>query len=460
MNSKKIVDQYYLIFLLIFTQLVATDVKLPESTKVITPKRSHTTMIFIAGYNDLASFADRNLSQMVAVGSNNNNNIVVHADIKKLGQPKMAKRYYIERNKLLQCGPILTTSSGDANTLLDFINFSISNFPADGYNLIVWNHGTGAVEPYLKKAINTSELFSFNSETKLIELNRNIDFLEYINTKIGTINFVRGSCVDDSTGTYITNQQFGRVLDTACKQYLKGKKFDCIIFDACLMSMIEVITPILLANNGQGAAKFFIGSQEVVLGPGYDYVKIFKPFTGQNLNATEFAKHIVNSYAQVYGKITKDYTQSAIDLESVKLLENNINIIATILIEGLNKQKNKSVKKMIATCTAKGVCTSFEEKTYKDISDLFTNFLNRINMIELTTTIDTQNYKNKLSQELQNGINLISRCVIENKAGDNLKRAKGISIYLPDQKIHPSYSSTDFAVFNKWGEFLVKYVTN
>ncbi len=130
------------------------------------------------------------------------------------------------------------------------------------------------------------------------------------------------------------------------------------------------------------------------------------------------------------------------------------------MIEGLNKQKNKSVKKMIATCTAKGVCTSFEEKTYKDISDLFTNFLNRINMIELTTTIDTQNYKNKLSQELQNGINLISRCVIENKAGDNLKRAKGISIYLPDQKIHPSYSSTDFAVFNKWGEFLVKYVTN
>ncbi|MCL4361726.1 clostripain-related cysteine peptidase [Candidatus Dependentiae bacterium] len=424
-----------------------------------TPHKDRTLAFYICAYNDLSPFADRNLNQLLSIGSTAYANFVAFVDIRKPNQTKVAKIYHIEKNNLKLLAEFPNVSSGDANTLLNFCRFAIEKFPANKYDLILWNHGTGAIEPNIKKAINTSLLFKFNNATKLIELDRSIEFLEYV-YNMGNATDERGSCFDDGASMYIKNQQLGQVLDTICRESLHGGQFEFIIFDACLMAMVEVLCPIKNANNRKGAAKYFIGSQEVVLGSGYDYSRLLSPLISQPLATEDFARHIVTSYSKTYHHLTRDYTQSAINLDQFDLLEKNINDIAQLLIHGLKNQKNRSVKKTISYAISKYLCTHFDESTYKDYNSVLINIRNNISKMELNNQRETNQFRNQLTDLINQGCDIISRIVLINVAGDNLKNAKGISIYFPENRIHPSYPSTDFAKLNSWSSFIAHFMAS
>ncbi len=55
---------------------------------------------------------------------------------------------------------------------------------------------------------------------------------------------------------------------------------------------------------------------------------------------------------------------------------------------------------------------------------------------------------------LEEGRSLIQKSVIANTVGKNLHNAKGITIYLPKDRIHSSYRKTLFAENNHWIYFL------
>lgn len=417
--------------------------------------RTTTFMTYISAVNDLFPFAGRNLKQMQNIGSNERLTITAHFDMHRPGQPKLTRRFLIGKNKLIQIGPDYSMDSGEVNTLTSFCKWAIESYPADDYILVLWNHGTGILEPIIKRAINPAQLFTINPTTKLIELNRSISFFDFIKEQNALIKpELRGICFDDTTGNYLTNQKLKEALHIITNDYLKGNKLSLIGFDACLMSMIEV------ASIVKDYAHIMVSSQEVELGTGWPYAEVLAPYLTHSPDTITFAKHIVTSFDKAYSKITNDFTQSALDLAYLPLIEQNVDKLSLLLIKGLKNQKNKTVKESIRLSRHKNFCTHFDETTYLDYKHLLTNLYSHIHRYELKTPQETTHFRQELTTIIKEGLKLINQVVIENAMGKNLQNAGGISIYLPEYQIHSSYRKSEFANNTHWLAFLIQYLTS
>lgn len=409
-------------------------------------------LVYMSADNDLFPFAGRNIKQMQAVGSNDRIKILIHFDMHRPGQKKISKRFFIEKDKIIQIGPDMQMDSGNMNTLIDFFKFATEMFSPTEYEIILdlWNHGTGIIEPTIRKSINPSKLFSYNHTTRLIELNRSVGFLDFISSGQETKKS-RGICFDDTTGNYLTNHNLKEALKIITQKII-GKKLAIVCCDACLMSMIECMCPI------KDYIEYFVSSQEIELGTGYNYTNVLKPFLLKNLNKEEFAKHIVDAYSEMYGKITHDYTQSAVDLSQINLLQQNINEISKLLIQGLSHQSKNCIKDYIKISRNKNNCTYFDEPSYIDLGHFYQNLINNINKCNLIYPNTTNEFKDNLDQLLKDGLYIINKIVIANTVGKNLKHAKGISIYFPENYIHKSYYDSEFAKNTYWLKFLIEYL--
>lgn len=420
----------------------------PHKKKTKTNNNKRTIMIYMAADNDLRPFAARNIQQIANIGSNQYVTIVVHLDIRITGNKKITRRYLIEKDQVFHIDPYnpLTQQmdSGNPATLISFCEWAIKNYIADEYDLILWNHGTGILEPPHGKIINPMDLFVFNPATHRLDLDRSVGFLEAISNWEPT---QRGVCWDDTTGNYLSNRKLETALETICQKCLHGKKFGIIGFDACLMSMIEVISFV------KRYAHVMVGSEEVELGMGWKYDEVLLPFTKTPLNTFDFASHIVNAYEKTYQSITNDYTLSAIDLNSVELLEKNIDYIAKLLIENLNNSQKSTIYHVIKESKNKLLCTHFDEPTYIDLHHFYKNLLSNLKKSENII------HKNILLAKLEEGMHLIEQLVIANTVGKNLKNAHGIAIYFPERVIHNSYNEAIFLKSNSWGTLLSRYIS-
>lgn len=421
-------------------------------------KKRCTVLLYGAARNDLLPFIDRNLMQLMQLGTNDEVTFLVHLDIFGSGRRKLTQRFIIYKNQMIQVGDDMQMDSGDPETLRDACTWGFTNFPSDMTVLILWNHGTGDLEPMRSKAINPSELYVFNPKTNLVELNRSIQFLEYIENKEETPD-VRGICFDEYTGHFLTNHQVGEVLRDINHTCLGGRPLDILCCDACLMMGIGFAYS-LKQYHTQPVARYLVGSQEVVLATGYPYAQMFGKLAAQPVSAEEFAKDTVRIFSDSYGRITHDYTQSAICLEALDPLYESIDTLGNLLIEGMKKQADKSVKNVIKKCSSRTTCTYFEEPSYKDLYQLLNNMLKNIDSIVLLSPADTTSFKQRLSAELRKCCSLIDRVVIANAAGKGLKDAHGISVYVADRKVYPSFPYTDFAQHTSWMNMLGLYLNS
>lgn len=423
-----------------------------QKNKIKVNKQKRTIMIYMAADNDLRPFAARNIQQMANIGSNENITIVVHLDIRISGNKKITRRYLIEKDQVLHVDPYnpLTQQmdSGNPATLISFCEWAIKNYPADEYDLILWNHGTGILEPPHGKIINPMDLFVFNPSTHRLDLDRSIGFMDAI-TNLNPQQ--RGVCWDDTTGNYLSNRKMEAALQTICQKFLDGKKFGIIGFDACLMSMIEVSSFI------KRYAHVMVGSEEVELGMGWKYDEVLLPFSRDKLDTFTFASHIVAAYEKTYQSITNDYTLSAINLDSIALLETNIDYISKLLLEGLEKQKSIFAP-LIKDSRNKMLCTHFDEPTYIDLHHFYKNLYNNLKKVAANNSSMNVSIKNNLVMKLEEGLQLIEQLVIAHTAGRNLKNSRGIAIYFPERNIHSSYQEAVFLASNSWGSLLSRYI--
>ena len=411
-----------------------------------------TFIVYISADNDLRGFAPRNIKQMAAIGSNKNINILVHLDIRISGNMKITRRYYIKKNKLVHVNADDPSSqkmdSGAPETLISCCRWAATDYPAKNYALILWNHGSGIVDPMRGKIFNVSELFTFNPLTNKLELDRSVGYLDLINAK----NIpCRGICWDDSSGHFLTNQDLDYALNAIYTDILKGKKLNIIGFDACLMSMLEI------GNIIKKYADVMVGSQEVIYGMGWHYTKLLYPFSTHSLDTKTFAQHIVNVYEQTYGKITDDYTLSAVDLSAINEIEENVNLVAQLLLSSFKMQKNESVRHILRISKNKLLCTHFDEPSYLDLHHLYNNIETNLKHLKLTDQKQEQLIKQELIQALSHGRNLIKKIVFANTAGKTLSKAMGLSIYFPERKLHSSYYKTNFAHTNAWIDLIARY---
>ena len=415
-----------------------------------TQKKPWTFMVYFAADNNLKPFVVKCIKRMAQLGSNNNINLVAQLDTKTKAGEKITRRYYIEKNKVLHMNYDDPTTqkmdSGNPKTLISFCKWAITNYPAKQYAVVLWNHGSGIIDPITSRSIDTSRLYMLNPEIGLFELDRRIPFLDLLEQEESGYPD-RGICWDDTTGHYMSNQG----LEYALKEIKKiiGKKIDLLGLDACLMSMIEV------ANITKHYAQVSIGSEEVGYNYGWDYYAILSPFVNHILSPKDFARHIVATYKKTYTPIINDFTHSALDLKIIYVLEKNIDTVARLLIESLSNQKNNSVKRVIKASRNGRVCTHFNEPSYIDLHHFYTNLLANLKYIEYQKNTEL---KESLRQALTDGCKIIDQVVFANVFGKGLRKAKGISIYFPERRIHLSYRKTNFVKENAWGAFISRYL--
>lgn len=411
-------------------------------------KKPWTFMVYMAADNDLHPFAATNMKQMAAIGSNHNVNIVIHFDVKLNGSKKISRRYLVEKERFVPAAelPVPYMDSGDPKTLSSFVEWAVNKYPAHNYALILWNHGTGIIDPKYNKIINPAELFTFNPSTNKLELDRSSGFLDLL---FNVEHQERGICWDNTTGNYLTNKKFETALQDILYS-MNGQKLSLIGFDACLMAMLEV------ANLVKKYADVMVASEEVELGTGWNYTQVLSALAHSPIDKYAFAKHIVAAYENVYNHITNDYTQSAINLDQLALLEQNVHRVSLLISECLAQQKNYSVKEVMKTSRDKKTCTHFDEPTYVDLHHLYCNIQDRLQFMQLTTN---PSLVHQLNAALNEGKQLISTVAFASVAGKSLHQARGISIYFPEKFIHSSYATTPFAQTNAWHTLLMQLLS-
>ena len=426
------------------------------------PKAKWTFLIYAEADSILNSFAARNFQAMSTVGSNENLNIIV-----QWNQPKKSGvwRYKIEKNKmtLVNNNPIKKRDNF-AQDLIDFSDFSVKNFPAENYALILWNHGLGILDPEWSElqrfAINPAALGTDpRIQIKATTIVEGDTFSEKISSssdktvslfspKNETDDAFRGILFDIANKNYLDNQGLIYALSQITTNITK-KKFAIIGMDACLMSMFEVFYQI------RHFADYAVSSEEVELAQGWNYSPVFYTLATTSVTSTKkLAQNIVHTFEDFYKNQTKFYTQSAVNLSEIDLLKQNLDQIVSNVILCRRENRNKI---NLAIKKARRKCFQLSVSCYVDLYSFYSELYKQIDKIKHQNTSE-EVFLQELKDSLSDGMYIIDNIVVANVASNHLSKAKGISIYYPKKAIDPSYFNTVFVQDSLWLPFLQKAI--
>lgn len=263
------------------TQPAPTEPPAPADPDKPTTK---TIMIYIVG-SDLESeggAASADINEMIDanVDTSRNNILICTGGAKEWANSVAADElgiYYLEGDTFSQIDAAPAASMGVSDTLSSFINLCKEQYPADQYGLILWNHGGGPLVGY-----GSDELF--NDDLQMYE-------------------------IQDA----LNNTDFG-----------SGEKLEFLGFDACLMGTIETAWCV------KDYAKYFVASQEVEPGWGWDY-SFLNQLDNCN-NGAQIGTAIIDSFftgSQVYisgnPQLNRDLTLSCLDLSCMQDVERKMN---------------------------------------------------------------------------------------------------------------------------------------
>src|SRR4051794_2509381 len=256
-----------------------------------------TFMVYVAGYNNLSTFAGLDLAEMRKVGSGDELKIAVF--VKRLEQ-EAAHRIIVgkggkgeERENLGA-----KVDSGSPQTLLDFIRWAHAKAPAQRYALIIWNHGSGW-DP-----LDFDELYAHVKDVAKItprelgvraasQLGRSL-FSTTLQTALALPSAgQRAIASDDGTGHSLDTLELGEVLTKAAKEL--GRPLDLLGMDACLMSCLEV------SYQCADAVRTVVSSEELEPGDGWPYDKILSDLrTNPGMDGAALGRTVVKRYIESY----------------------------------------------------------------------------------------------------------------------------------------------------------------
>lgn len=252
-----------------------------------------TFMVYMAADNNLDPAGVDDLSEMEVAGSTDNVSIVALLD--RYG-PDNTKLYYVTSDtdtdnitSTVLTAPFVGTevNMGNPQTLIDFVTWTMTNYPANYYALVLWDHGSGwrmwgiQEQPY------------------------------------------KGVCWDDTSGgDYLTTLELAGALADI------GVTLDIIGFDACLMQMVEI------AYQIKDYADIMVGSEEVEPWDGWPYDTILTDLIGTPTSVPEtLASTIVSDYMAYYNTYgTGIETMSAVNLTEVPALATAIGSFASSMV--------------------------------------------------------------------------------------------------------------------------------
>ena len=313
-------------------------------------------------------------------------------------------------SKILQRFPE-SLGMDDPKQLEDFINWCVTDYPADNYGLILWNHG--------------AQFAGYGGDSN----NGTLKNYDGLNTKQ-----IRNA---------ILNTEFTK----------NENKFDFISFDTCLMGGIEVI------YDFHDLCDVFFACPELDYGDGWDYDSAFNLLrSNPNINILEFAQKEVEIWSKHHSNLSMDKTHKVHAAYNMDKFEEFINVFGNFSKELMNYSKLEE-----------GITPKLRAES------IHYSIVSRSNAKSQTYFIDLGYFANKFLQEdmipgnlkitSQNLVESINNLVISKSLGTEKIDASGISIAFPNKNKHwltkyqEKYEALNFNNDSdiKWKDFLQQY---
>ncbi len=296
----------------------------------------------------------------------------------------------------------------DPQTLIDFVRFCAQVYPAQNYLLILWDHGNG--------------------------------------WPIGNYGAYQGKAViyDESSNNWlgVADGELKSALSEI--QSILRKKLSLLVFDACLMAMVEVITEV--SSN----VDIMVASENTMPWDGLAYDEILT-WLVNNPTATpqQLSQQIVISTSNFYARYNTTATLSAINLNKFNEALISFNTAAQILKNYAPNLQTTQIRNTVQTFAIEHDPPRAQDD-YIDLLDFLTK----------TQAIIT-NYQDQ--KELNKIITKLHRAVIINRTtSEVVKNASGISVWFPDNYYAFKYQINEYknllwAKKTPWLHFLNDY---
>ena len=329
---KYIFTVIFLILLSVFSGCGEETVQPSESTEhtdIVEALPKKTFMVYMVG-SDLESkggAGTQDLEEMAASGVDTDSvNVLVYAGGTPYWHNEVAKADVHSVMKLTKDGFTVvhsaeSSSMGESQPLTYFLDYAYTNYPADEYALVMWNHGSGPVMGYGMDIL-------FNKDS-------------------------------------LTLEEMKQAFEAS--PFKEDNKLSFIGFDACLMASAE------LASLMSDHADYLISSQEVepAFGWNYSFLDGFGSKSTLDLadTVTESYLSSCEEYFEKKGYSDKDTTISCVDLSYAKELSNAINTLFSKATNTLENDYNKIVVNRTET-RALGRATTGSEYDLVDLADM------------------------------------------------------------------------------------------
>jgi len=263
------------------------------------PLKKWTVIALLNGKNNLSDAAEADINEMEAVGSTAEIDVVVEAGTMRAaaGKPPVygVKRYHVKKDSdaaKITSEAVMTLKNADMGSwqhLAEFITWAKTNYPAERYVVVVWNHGSGWK--------------SFGKPLVQLAADKGISY-------------------DEQTGNHITAIEMAAVLAQAGPAAVLAS-------DACLMQ--EVATNYEVRRF----VEVIVGSEETEPNEGQDY----KLFLGAlaaapSAQAEELGRMYVKAYRDSYAATEQWTTISAVRAGSFDGLLPRVNALSDALLAG------------------------------------------------------------------------------------------------------------------------------
>ena len=360
-----------------------------------------TIMVYLDGDNDLESAGIDDFLEMASVGSGANVNVVVQFDRisgydATYGDWTDTRRGLVQRGDKPDAGwgtSIGEANMGDPNTLVDFANWAMTNYPAQQYALILWDHGGGWRSP--------------------------------------TTQPRKGACWDDTNGDdYLENREVGAALATV------SQNLDLFGYDCCLMGMLEV------AHEVKDEATVLVASEQTEPGDGWPYDTVLTHLTGSPAwTPQQLASDIVVEYGVSYAGAE---TLSAVDLTAIgDTLPNGVSAAVSNLAMAIISAATPTDYSRLQTHYAGS--SYFTESSHRDLGTFLQDVASDTS---LTASIQAAAQTARLAYD---------QAIIQNHSGPSEGgTGLAIYFQAPGEAPETDYNSNviDFAADTLWDEFL------
>lgn len=252
---------------------------------------SWTFMAYVMGDTDLEPYALDDLTEMATVGSSDDLNIVAMVDrspdysddgVLNLDDWEDTKLLEVRQDEFIEVADLGELNTGSSDTLATFIETAMTEYPAENYALLLWDHGGGWLGMGADQTDGEDGL-------ELDEISAGID-----------------------AGLTAAGEE----------------KLDLLGFDACLMATFEVVSTL------SPYADYLVASEEVEPGHGWDYRELAAVSEDPDIAAPDLAMTMIEGYeAQAEEEGTEsDITLGLIDLAAVHDLEVAMNDVAEAFV--------------------------------------------------------------------------------------------------------------------------------